>query len=749
MTQVITIDMIEKSINEATQILPIIWPLKASIAINPLWDLTDKPFDEALNHIRNYLPVNGCLTHDEYLKLYKSGKISKSALKSALLANKKLSNDEEDIISTLFTLKHEQEIDYSSNDYSVWFPKHIKEEISIFISRYFDQTQVKACAKNVDFSLWQEWKQQKLFETKRDDFLIELPLDPLHALHNLLNKMQISEKRLTIFFKCIFSQLIGWHGFIKWLESRKNNPLIRENASLVEILLIWCCRLHMEKVKLDEKSLPFYAKPLSDFCSQNEILLIWQHAYELTYQESLLAKLKTSSVTESTPIAQFVFCIDVRSEPIRRHLESFNRYETFGYAGFFGSIFTLEESTNTPTLQAPALVEPNMSVHKKAPSLFFSKLISDLNIIVNQAKNKNFSAFAFFEMVGALLLFPLLQKTFFAKQSEMNQEPALVCSNPFLAVENIKQTLKNMCSFLKTIGLTKKFAPVVVICGHQAKTTNNPFHASFECGACGGNSGFINAKITCEILNNSEIRKMLISEGIDIPQETIFVAAYHETTTDKLKLVPDKDPHPDILKQIESDVEQAIAKLKKEREASFIGCNGYHDKAYHYAELIPEWGLANNAAIIIGPRSLTANTNLNSRVFLHSYEPEEDADASILEGILMAPMIVAHWINAQYYFSATDPHVYGAGNKALHNVVSKIGVMEGNQSDLKIGLPLQSMFFKNQRVHEPLKLLVVIYASSSQINEVFRRQPHIKALFDYKWINLHVISPRKNNYVTG
>jgi uncharacterized protein YbcC (UPF0753/DUF2309 family) len=80
---------------------------------------------------------------------------------------------------------------------------------------------------------------------------------------------------------------------------------------------------------------------------------------------------------------------------------------------------------------------------------------------------------------------------------------------------------------------------------------------------------------------------------------------------------------------------------------------------------------------------MTEGLDLESRVFLHSYDPDSDPEGALLEKIMTAPLIVGEWINMEYYFSAVDPWFYGSGSKVIHNVVAGVGVMLGSQSDLQ------------------------------------------------------------------
>jgi uncharacterized protein YbcC (UPF0753/DUF2309 family) len=156
----------------------------------------------------------------------------------------------------------------------------------------------------------------------------------------------------------------------------------------------------------------------------------------------------------------------------------------------------------------------------------------------------------------------------------------------------------------------------------------------------------------------------------------------------------------------------------------------------------PEWGLAGNAAFIAAPRTRTRGIDLGGRVFLHDYNWRNDTDFAILELIMSAPMIVASWINLQYYGSTVNNRAFGAGNKVLHNVTGTIGVLEGNAGDLKVGLPWQSVHDGKRFIHEPLRLNVFIEAPPTAINGVIAKHAAVRDLVDHRWLHLFALSER-------
>ena len=305
------------------------------------------------------------------------------------------------------------------------------------------------------------------------------------------------------------------------------------------------------------------------------------------------------------------------------------------------------------------------------------------------------------------------------------------------------------------MGLTNNFSPLVVLCGHRSQTENNPYGSALDCGACGGNHGGPNGKILAAILNCDKVRRALQEKGIVIPDDTLFVGAEHNTTTDEVVLddrLIVNDLHKEIAEKLKGDVIKGGIANNQDRCRTFgldlSPLNAKKDvlkRSSDWAEVRPEWGLARNAAFIIGPRSLTKNLSLDGRCFLHSYKWEEDETGKFLETILTAPMVVAEWINTQYFFSTLNNIAYGSGSKITHNVTGKFGVMQGNSSDLMQGLPLQSVNMDDDHsYHEAIRLQVIAYAPRSRIELIIEKQSILQTLFFNHWVILIAIDPVDN-----
>ncbi|NPA52007.1 MAG: DUF2309 domain-containing protein [Aquificae bacterium] len=304
-------------------------------------------------------------------------------------------------------------------------------------------------------------------------------------------------------------------------------------------------------------------------------------------------------------------------------------------------------------------------------------------------------------------------------------------------------------NFLKTIGLVSDFPKFVLIVGHGSKSDNNPFESALDCGACGGNISFPNARAMCMIGNREEVRKKLEERGIKIPSDVKFLPGLHITTTDEIEFYDTEilnDEEEKLFAKVLDDIKFATSRSREERIKTLPYTETEEDifiKAIDWSEPRPEWGLSKNVAAYVGKRESIKHLTLHNRFFLVSYDWKIDDDkVSILTALFSGPLIVGEWINLEHYFSTVDNEIFGAGSKVYHNIVSKVGVFYGNYSDLKIGLPTQTVLLEDKPYHEPTRLIVFLEAPMELALKATKASELASPIILNEWIRLVLIDEK-------
>lgn len=455
----------------------------------------------------------------------------------------------------------------------------------------------------------------------------------------------------------------------------------------------------------------------------------------------------------------------MRSEPLRRALEqTCPALETGGFAGFFGlPISYTPLGTGATRPQLPGLLAPQLQVSDGSGDATRDRQLAQLRQgrLARQGRWRLFerlpaSTFTLVESVGLGYAGALLGRIYglaggapspelsaWRRQERQQLQPQLPMMSRLQQVDLAERILRAM-------GLNGPVPPLLVLLGHGSQSANNPQAAGLDCGACCGQSGEINARLLAGLLNEPEVRDGLRVRGLDLPPHCQVLAGLHNTTTDEVQVFGYEGLPAELQpswQRLRLALDSASAEVRRQR-AGKLGLaplpqqpdrllGQLRRRARDWAQTRPEWGLAGNAAFIAAPRARTRAVDLEGRVFLHDYDWRQDQEGRGLELIMTAPMVVAHWINLQYFTSTTDNLRFGSGNKLLHNVVGgHIGVFEGNGGDLRIGLARQSLHDGQRWMHRPLRLHVVIEAPRAMIDQVIANHAVVRDLVRNGWLHL-------------
>lgn len=640
---------------------------------------------------------------------------------------------------------------FDINDLSSDFKK-LNEESIHWLQIYLDEGQALLEMPNKELGLFGAFinllKYDKRVKNRLKDYpwLFDLFLkgskDRMLWLIGSLEALKCPHEQYESLFTILLTSLPGFSSFIKykadWEQAHFQHPFFSylEDYIALRILL---ALIFMPSILSYVNNIR--KKEVENGVEQDLNTLI---ASEQDYQINLLKCLDPAFKTEKKiPLVQMVFCIDVRSEPIRKILENSGLIETFGFAGFFGVPIQVHDNVKKhPYASCPVLLKPRFKMELKEKIKRFS-----LAHLLNKSgiSKKNYEAvkynlvgpFALAEACGipslAFMIAKLFKPYLHKRACLLKQKISSQCREHQIPLSEMKEIAYNV---LMMMGLTQNFAPLVVLCGHGSHVENNAYASSLDCGACGGRKGGNNAWVLASILNHVEVRQHLEQKGIQIPASTQFIGAEHNTTLQQIQLKVDSYDH--LPKEAMKELQKAL--LRVDHHFSHKQCRNI--KAFDWSETRPEWGLAGNAAFVVAPRDLTKDIDLVSRVFLHSYDWSIDQDGKFLETIMTAPLIVGQWINAQYLFATLNNKIFGGGSKTTKNIYGTIGFMQGNASDLMHGLPMQSLYSDHETAyHTAQRLLVIIDAPRDRVSAIIAKHLELHNLFTNHWLHLIARDP--------
>lgn len=764
-----TLAQLKLAADSAARAVPPVWPLASSVAVNPWLGQTGLTLAETGALMARVAGAPVTMPRAWFRERIASGAITEADLAAALAAS-----PHADKPGSLAALQAAIALDpapvsavptvadLAAKGSGIDWPAIIAERFGAWAGGYFDKGQALWAAPRGKgaYAAWQAVATHDLTPEIAGlqgfgAFVAEAPERAVEALASAVAALHLPPAALETYFHALLVTMGGWAHVARhelWqaeLAGRSDQTI----TDFLTIRLLWEQALleryaaqigHGWRAAMAAHELP--VEPGADHI----IDAILQDAAERRAQAELAGtlaapRLQTEAETHDphAPALQAAFCIDVRSEVFRRALESVDpRIQTLGFAGFFGLTASHRRfASDVAEHRLPVLLNAGITSRTGGEGATHARHTARAARAWGRFKLAAVSSFAFVEAAGPIYIGKLIKDALGLSANPVPRDP-----KPFADPAPDTATRTTMAAtVLGAMSLTTDFAPLVLLVGHGANVVNNPHASGLHCGACGGYSGEVNARLLAGLLNDAIVRAGLVAKGIVIPPETLFVAALHDTTTDTVTLYTEDqftDRHEGALAQAQSWLAAAAVLTRSERAlrlpratdaASVMG------RSRDWSETRAEWALAGCKAFIAAPRARTAGKNLEGRAFLHDYVWPRDTGFGVLELIMTAPVVVASWISLQYYGSSVSPELFGGGNKLLHNVVGGIGVIEGNGGPLRAGLPWQSVHDGHKLMHEPLRLSVCIEAPREAMTAVLEKHAGVRALFDNTWLHLFAI----------
>lgn len=772
-------------LHELAHYLPAQASLKDFVHHNTLHAFQDRPFFDALVEATQTFGYKSSLSLKEYRAKFAAGEISEAIVEKVIAQrtpHQEGATWKEKMLTVPYEDRFEGRIGSLRSQWKQWYSLDPDRVIHPFLFRflcsYLDQ--------GIAIHGFPEWKKgflaavcdmerhsySSFFHTPRARRLL---LDDDCSIPRLLQLLVNDE---SLYEQYLFDQQFshaGWSGLVSVIERQPQTLLNRRGISLRELIVF---ELLLEIDALDHKfgenwiplglRIPEKPQPLfqpAQRTDYHDVLRLWQEAMEWTFYDPALRALQENPMSagrRANASFQALFCIDDREGSLRRYVHGADPHaETFGTPGHFGLNFYYQPMDGKFSMKVcPAPVTPVHLVKEESDGkstgkdIHFTRQTHGLLLGYLITHSIGFwSAVKLFFNIFVPRLSPASTSSFrhMDRFSHLTVEHiAGAHSADGLQVGfTVEEMIVRVEGVLKSIGLVDRFAPLVYVVSHGASSVNNTHYAGYDCGACSGRPGSVNARVFSYMANDPRVREGLADRGIAIPHGTLFVGCMHDTTRDEMEYYDDTFPDTfrnKLHQQHKAVFEQALSRNAKERARRLETTRKSADpKQVHESvklrsvslfEPRPELNHATNALCIVGGAHLTDGVFLDRRAFMNSYDHSLDPSGDYLFQILSAAAPVCGGINLEYFFSRVDNQKLGAGSKLPHNVMGLIGVANGIDGDLRPGLPLQMI-----EVHDPIRILIIVENHPDMVLSTIQRTPQLYEWFLHEWVQLVAIEP--------
>jgi uncharacterized protein YbcC (UPF0753/DUF2309 family) len=774
-----------KTLHELKHYLPAQAPLKDFIHHNTLHAFQNQKFYDALQQASTIFGYKTSLSLNDYRNLHNSGRIDDKILEKVIQDRKGKAE-----LSLWLDRLIKHHYDYEIDSRIGKLKQHWKNTYKIDMDALVHPILFRITCSYLDqgISIWnfpiehkgflssikelEKLSYSSLFQSERVKKLL------LHTSCSISSLLDILIGDSSLYEQYLFDTQFGhqgWSGMVAVVEDNPKTLLDHKKITLNDFIVF---ELLLQINALDSlssweplaKTIKQIPVPIFDEVVNtelHEVITLWQDAFEWSYYDQVLAGLSAQVLMEpqttlKKPNFQALFCIDDRECSIRRYVEKYDTScLTYGTPGFFGVEFYYQPKNGKfHTKLCPAPVTPKYLIRE-----INTRGLNESDANFSKHSHSLFRGWIITQTLGFWSAFKLALNIFkptttpasTSSFKHMDKFSELTIEN-----KNINQkidglqvgfTIDEMAdrveALLKSIGLVDNYAPIVYLVSHGASSVNNTHYAGYDCGACSGRPGSVNARVASYMANHIKVREILLGRGLAIPESTKFVGALHDTTRDEIEFY-DEDKMSEAIKALHNQnkitFNKALDDNAKERSRRFIlidskqSSSKVHEqvklRSVSLFEPRPELNHATNALCIIGRREMSKHVFLDRRSFMNSYDYKIDLDGKFLSNMIKPIGPVCGGINLEYYFSRVDNPKLGAGTKLPHNVMGLIGVANGIDGDLRAGLPNQMV-----EVHDPIRLMVIVEHFPEIVLKAIHVNPETYEWFENEWVHLVAMNP--------